>query len=73
MTINKINVNELTATVKTQLEKEKGLSPALKTSIEIMLVVVSLLGERLGLNSKNSSTPPSADPNRKKHPKRKTS
>lgn len=72
MTINKINIDELTAKVKTQLKKEKGLSPALKTSIEMMLFVVLLLVDRLGLNSKNSSTPPSADPNRKKNPKRKT-
>ena len=31
-----------------------------------------MLAERLGLNSKNSSIPPSKDPNRKKEPKEKS-
>lgn len=72
MTINKINIDELTTRVKTQIEKESGLSPALKASMEMMLIVVLLLVDRLGLNSKNSSTPPSADPNRKKPDREKS-
>ncbi|MCU7882511.1 MAG: hypothetical protein KZQ66_17445, partial [Candidatus Thiodiazotropha sp. (ex Lucinoma aequizonata)] len=46
-------------------KKESGLSPALRSALEILLVLVSLLLNRITLNSKNSSKPPSTDPNRK--------
>ena len=56
--------------VKQSLKKEKGLSPAFRASLELLLVLVKLLLDRVTLNSSNSSIPPSADPNRKKHPSR---
>ena len=40
-----------------------------KSSIELLLVLVTLLLNQLGLNSRNSSKPPSSDPNRKKKKK----
>ena len=52
--------------VKQSLKKEKGLSPAFRTSLELLLVLVKLLLDRVTLNSKTSSIPPSLDPNRKK-------
>jgi transposase len=33
---------------------------------EMLLMIISLLAGKLGLNSQNSSKPPSTDPNRKK-------
>jgi transposase len=39
---------------------------------EILILVNTLLANRLNLNSTNSSKPPSSDPNRKKQAKRKT-
>lgn len=66
MTINNINVDEVIERVKTQVAAEKDLSPALKASLDLLLLLVTLLANRFGLNSKNSSTPPSADPNRVK-------
>jgi len=39
----------------------------------MLILVVKLLVERTGLNSKNSSKPPSSDPNRNKVPKKKSS
>jgi transposase len=39
---------------------------------EILILVITLLANRLNLNSKNSSKPPSTDPNREKKPKPKT-
>jgi transposase len=66
MTINNINVDASIKQVKDLLDKEKDISPALKSSLEVLLLLVSLLADRFGLNSKNSSTPPAADPNRKK-------
>ncbi len=37
--------------------------------LDLILMVVVMLAERLGLHSKNSSNPPSKDPNRKKNQK----
>lgn len=72
MTINNIDVEATIERVKTQIAEEKDLLPALKSSLEVMLLLVTLLANRLGLNSKNSSQPSSADPNRKKEPKSKS-
>ncbi len=40
---------------------------------EILILVITLLANRLNLNSTNSNKPLSTDPNRKKKPKPKTS
>lgn len=66
MSIGNIDVEELLASVKKSLNEDKNISPGLRISMEMMIVLVGLLLTRLGLNSKNSSKPPSADPNRKK-------
>ncbi len=71
MTINNIDVEATIERVKTQIAEEENLSPALKSSLEVMLLLVTLLANRFGLNSKNSSKPPSTDPNRKKEQKSK--
>jgi transposase len=42
----------------------------LRSALEVLLLLVSLLLNRITLNSKNSSKPPSTDPNRKKSSKR---
>jgi transposase len=66
MTIQNIDVEATIARVKALIAEEKGISPALKASLEVMLLLMSLLLSRLGLNSKNSSKPPSMDKNRVK-------
>ncbi len=66
MTIEDIDVDAAINSVKDLLKKEQGLSPALRSALEVLLVLVSLLLNRVGLNSRNSSKPPSSDPNRKK-------
>ena len=66
MTIEEIDVDAAVCSVKELLKKERGLSPALRSSLEVLLLLVSLLLNRMTLNSKNSSKPPSTDPNRKK-------
>ena len=48
------------------------MSAATKSIVEILILLITLLANRLNLNSTNSSKPPSSDPNRKKQPKRKT-
>ena len=59
MKINGIDVDATLKKVETVLSEEKGLSPAIKS-------VVELLVSRLNLDGRNSSKPPSSDPNRKK-------
>src|SRR3972149_5150823 len=66
MTIQNISVEATIERVKTLIAEEKELSPALKSSLEALLHLVTLIVSRLGLNSKNSSKPPSMDPNRRK-------
>jgi len=66
MTIQNISVEATIERVKTLIAEEKEMSPALKASLEVLLLLVPLLVNQLGLNSKNSSKPPSMDPNRRK-------
>ena len=66
MKLENIDIDQTIQTVKQMLEKEEGLSPALRSSLELLLLLITLLINRLGLNSGNSSKPPSSDPNRKK-------
>ena len=72
MTIKNIDVEATINQVKAQLAAEKDLSPALRSSLEVLLLLVTIMLSRLGLNSKNSSKPPSTDPNRAKEPKSKS-
>jgi transposase len=64
--IEDIDVDSSINSVKELLKKEKDLSPALRSALEVLLILVALLLNRMTLNSKNSSKPPSTDPNRKK-------
>jgi len=66
MTIENINVEASLQRVTELMAAEKELSPALKASLEVLLLLVTVLLQRLGLNSKNSSKPPSTDPYRHK-------
>jgi len=71
MKLESINVEETIERTKKLLAEDPNVSPALSSSIELLLILVTILINRMGLNSKNSSKPPSADPNRDK--KKKTS
>ena len=46
------------------LREDKDISAAMVSAIKVLLLVVKLLAGRLGLNSRNSSTPPASDPHR---------
>ncbi len=72
MNLNSINISEIVEQTKAQLQEYKTLTPALKMSIELVLVVVVMLANKLGLNCNNSSIPPSKDMNREKLPKEKS-
>lgn len=49
------------------------MSPALRSTLDVLLLVVQLLANRLGLNSRNSSKPPSTDQNRSQDKKAQAS
>ncbi len=70
MTINKINIDETLKEAKKHLSEDKEISSATKTLMELLLLIISLLVERVNKDSKNSSKPPSQDPNRKKTSKK---
>tara|TARA_R110001599_G_scaffold353749_1_gene596318 strand:- start:9728 stop:11185 length:1458 start_codon:yes stop_codon:yes gene_type:complete len=69
VTVDSVDINATIERVKKLLQEEKDLSPAMVASVEMLLLVVTLLVGRLGLNSRNSSKPPSSDPNRGKNNK----
>lgn len=72
MKINAVDVEATIGKARQLLAEEKGLSPALISTIEVLLMLVSVLLNRATLNSTNSSKPPSSDPNRKKKKRSKS-
>jgi transposase len=70
MKIEHIDVSKTLDSAQKLLEEDKNISPALKAMFEILIVIITLLMNRLNLNSKNSSKPPSDDPNRDKKSKK---
>lgn len=71
MTVENIDVSVTLEKAKALLKSEKDLSPAITAILEVLILLVSLLVNRLGTNSKNSSLPPSQDPHREKKTKSK--
>ena len=61
MTVDNIDIDATIKKVQELLAQEPNLSPALRSTLDILLLVVHLLANRLGLNSRNSSKPPSTD------------
>ena len=61
MTVDHIDVDATLKTVQQLLAEEAHLSPALRSILEVMIVLMKLMANRLSLNSRNSSRPPSTD------------
>lgn len=72
MSIDGYDIEEIIRNAKAALNEDKSLSSSSKATFDLLLLVVSLLVNRLGLNSRNSSKPPSSDPNRPKKLRQKT-
>ena len=60
------NLDIVTDEVRVLLDSDPSISPALRALIKLMLGFIQALGAQKSLNSRNSSKPPAADPNRKK-------
>jgi transposase len=71
MKIEGINISNSIKKAKEQIAKDNTLSPAIRATVELLILIITLLVNKLGINSSNSSIPPSQDPDRIKK-KRKT-
>jgi len=69
MKVENIDIAAAIENTRTILENESNISPSTKSMVELLLLIITLLVNRLNLNSKNSSKPPSSDPNRNKDKK----
>lgn len=72
MKLDGIDIDTTLAEMKLTLLSDKTLSPSLVSMIKVLILVVKLLSNRAGLNSSNSSKPPSSDPNRLKPTRQKS-
>lgn len=72
MKIDSIDINQTLNEAKRVLDEETGLSPSFKAVFKVLILVVTILINRLKLNSSNSSKSPSTDPNRKRKKKAKS-
>ena len=66
MTVENINVSATIERARDLLRKDKSISPALVATVELLITLVTILLNQKNLNSRNSSKPPSQDPNRKR-------
>jgi transposase len=71
VTIGKVDVTATLKKVEDLLAKDKTLSDSTRSLLEVLVLIITLMAERLNLNSRNSSKPPSSDPNREKKPRKK--
>lgn len=69
MKLDKLNITETVHKARDLLETDQQISPGLKAIVEMLLMIITLLSGKFLLHSKNSSQPPSMDPNRKKKKK----
>ena len=61
MTVDNINVEDTIKKVRQLLAEEENLSSALRAMLEVMIMLVQIMANRLSLTSRNSSKPPSTD------------
>ncbi len=71
MKIDSINIFESINNAKAQVSSDESLSPAIRSAIDLLILIITLLCNRLNLNSGNSSIPPSKDHISKKPKKKK--
>ena len=58
MKVSGIDIESNINGIKAQIEADKTLSPSMLTAVGLLLIIVTLLCQRLGPNSSNSSIPP---------------
>lgn len=73
MNLNKISIHAVIQEAEEMIETNASLSPAIKSTIKMLIMLITLLASRLNLTSKNSSKPPAEDKNRKRGSRNKNS
>ena len=73
MSIGKIDVTAALKNVERTLREDTSISPQLRAMMDLLVVIINLLLGKLGIDSANSSTPPSQDPHRKRGSTKKVS
>lgn len=71
MTVDNIDVTATLKRVEAILAKDNTLSDSTRSLLEVLVLIVTLMADRLNLSSRNSSKPPSSDPNREKKRRKK--
>ncbi len=70
MKVENIDIEATIAKAQALVREDKELPAATRSIVEILILIITLLANRLNLDSTNSSKPPSSDPNRKKRLKK---
>ena len=70
MSLGKLDVTGTLKQVEAMLRQDTTIAPPVRAMLELLVVVIHLLLAKLGLNSTNSSTPPSKDPYRQRGSKK---
>jgi len=64
MSVGKIDVTAALQSVERPLREVASVSLQVRAMLDLLVVIINLLLGKLGINSANSSTPPSPDPHR---------
>ena len=72
MKIENIDIQATIQKAQSLIHNDEQLSVATKSMFEILILIITLLANRLNLNSTNSNKPPASDPNRERQPRKKT-
>ena len=72
MKIENIDIQATIEKAQALIREDRQISPATRSMFEILILIITLLANRLNLNSSNSSKPPSSDPNRKRRPRQQS-
>lgn len=72
MTTTSLNISQAVCDAEQLLLREVLLSASDRATIQSLIDAVTLLSNRLGTDSSNSSIPPSLDPNRPRHVRRQS-
>ena len=71
VTMRKQDINKALQSVEALLKEDQSASPQMRAMMQLLVTIIHLLAAKLGLDSSNSSTPPSQDRNRLRGAKNK--
>ena len=71
MSVGKIDITAALKSVERTLREDASVSPQVRAMLDLLVVIINLLLGKLGINSANSSKPPSQDPHRQRGSKKR--